>query len=138
MGTINQFIFDGNLTKDPILTRLPSGMPKAFYVIAVDDVWYVEGQKHERTDYIPITTFGRQAENDGKYLKKGAGVTVMGKVHSWYNEETGRSGFNFECEIVKYQAKPNPNRMPASVNAAPPVDSWIADYDRAENGGPRG
>ena len=131
MGTINQFIFDGNLTKDPILTRLPSGMAKAFYVIAVDNVWYVEGQKREATDYIPVTTYGRQAENDGKYLKRGAGVTVMGAVRSWYDQDSGRHGFNFEADNVKYQAKPI--RMPASVEAAPPVDSWLADYDRADS-----
>ena len=137
MGTINQYIIDGNLTKDPILSTLPSGMAKAFYVVAVDEVWYVDGVKRERTDYIPVTTFGRQAENDGKYLKRGAGVTAMGAIRSWHDPATGRDGFNFEADNVKYQAKPNPNRMPASVESAPPIDLWIAAYDNAQSG-PRG
>lgn len=134
MGTINQYIIDGNLTKDPILTTLPSGMTKAFYVVAVDEVWYVDGQKRERTDYIPVTTFGRQADNDGKFLKRGSGVTVMGSIRSWHDAATGRSGFNFEADNVKYQAKANPNRIPASVASAPPVDPWIAAYDNAQGG----
>lgn len=131
MGTINQFIIDGNLTKDPVLSKLPNGTAKAFYVVAVDNVWYDEGKKREQTDYIPVTTYGRQAENDGKYLKRGAGVTVMGTIRSWHQAEAGRSGFNFEASNVKYQGKPQ--RMPASVESAPAEDPWLDEYNRAQS-----
>lgn len=133
MGTINQFIIDGNVTKDVFLSYTPSGTPKASYTVAVDNVFYEDGQKREQTDYIPVTSYGRQAENDAKYLKKGAGVTVMGSVRSWYNPETRRGGFNFEAQNVKYQAKPH--RIPQSVESAPPEDAWLREYDAADGGG---
>lgn len=133
MGTINQFIIDGNVTKDVVLSFTAGGTPKAFYIVAVDNVFYDEGQKREKTDYIPVTTYGRQAENDAKYLKKGSGVTVAGSIHSWYNGDNKCGGFNFDADNVKYHGKPH--RAPPSVDSASPEDAWLRDYDAAEGGG---
>ena len=42
------------------------------FTVAVDNVYYDrDGKKHEETDFIPVTTYGKQAENDAKFLKKG-------------------------------------------------------------------
>ena len=130
MGTINQFIIDGNVTKDVVLSFTSGGTPRAFYIVAVDNVFYEDGQKREKTDYIPVTTYGRQAENDAKYLKKGSGVTVMGSIRSWYNGDTKCGGFNFDADNVRYHGKRD--RVPLSVESATPEDAWLRDYDAAE------
>lgn len=128
MGSINQFWIDGNVTKDVILRKTPGGTSVASYTVAVDNVYYVDQVKHEETDYIPVTSYGRQAENDAKYLKKGSGVSVMGRMKSWYQPENKRGGMNFEAETVKYQG--SPKKLPKSVDDAPPEDEWLRSYDQ--------
>jgi len=129
MGSINQFIIDGNVTKDVELRFTPKGTPVATYIVAVDDVFYEGDQKREQTNFIPVTTYGRQAENDAKYLKKGSGVTVMGRISSWYKPEQKKGGFNFEAETVKYQGKAT--NFPKSADKKG-EDKWLRDYDDAE------
>ena len=132
MSGINEFIIDGNVTKDVELRYTPRGPPVATYTVAVDDVTGSGDDRREDTDYIPVTTYGRQAENDAKYLKKGSGVTVMGKIKSWYKPEQKKGGFNFEAKRVIYRGKPS--STPKSVDSAP-EDEWLREYDNAEHGG---
>jgi single-strand DNA-binding protein len=141
MSSINVFTIIGNITKDVQLKHVANGTATATYVVAVDDS-YVDrdGNKHERCDFIPVTTYGKQAEADAKYLKKGATVAVSGSIRSWYKEQKG--GFNFEVDKVKYLSKGNgsrgaeqdqsqsniPDNTPASEH-----DQWVQEYANAEN-----
>lgn len=72
MASINTFTIVGNVTKDVELRYTASGTPSVTFTVAVDNVYYDrDGKKHEETDFIPVTTYGKQAENDAKFLKKG-------------------------------------------------------------------
>ncbi|AOJ79222.1 single-stranded DNA-binding protein (plasmid) [Burkholderia savannae] len=131
MSSINQFFFTGNVTKDVVLRYLPGGRAVATYVVAVDTVYVHDGERREETDYIPVTTYGKQAENDAKYLKKGAGVAVTGRVRSWYKREERRGGFNFEVSQVHYTGRASSRQdSEREVESAPADDGWVADYDR--------
>lgn len=137
MSGINQFILDGNVTKDVVLRYTPGGTAVAQYTVAVDDVSGSADDRREETSYIPVKTYGRQAENDAKYLKKGSGVTVMGKIKSWYDPTRtsgAKGGFNFEVNRVIYRGNPS-GASSRAVEGAPPEDDWIGEYDRAERGG---
>jgi single-strand DNA-binding protein len=129
MASINQFIIDGNLTRDVDLRQTSGGTAVAFYVVAVDREFNGKDGKADEADYIPVTTYGRQAENDAKYLRKGHGVTVMGRIKSWSSSATGKRGFDFEAERVVYRGRPA--STPKSVDAAP-EDQWLRDYDQVE------
>ena len=75
MASINTFTIVGNVTKDVELRYTPSGTPSVTFTVAVDNVYFDrDGKKHEETDFIPVTTYGKQAENDAKFLKKGSTV----------------------------------------------------------------
>ena len=101
MASINTFTIVGNVTKDVELRYTPSGTPAVTFTVAVDNVYYDrDGKKHEETDFIPVTTYGKQAENDAKFLKKGSMVAVMGRIRSWYKADERKGGFNFEAENV--------------------------------------
>lgn len=126
MASINQFWIIGNVTKDVELRYTPGGTASVTYTVAVDNVYYDrERNKHEETDFIPVTTYGKQAENDAKYLKKGSAVAVQGRIRSWYNADKGRGGFSFEAERVQYLGRPNGGRAGDSG-----ADEWLRDYDR--------
>ncbi len=82
----NRAIVIGNLTRDPELRSLPSGIQVATLSVATNRVWKDKnGAKQESTDYHNVVVFGRQAETSSQYLRKGASVLVEGRMQtrSW-------------------------------------------------------
>jgi single-strand DNA-binding protein len=133
MASINTFIFDGNLVRDPELRYTPKGAPVARYTVAVDHAFRVGNELRAETDFIPVTVYGAQAERDAKFLHKGHRVTVQARVHSWFDAAKQKGGFNFVAEVVKYQRRPGGGADSIPVAPAPTCDDdWLRDYDRAE------
>jgi len=133
MKAVNMFVITGNLTRDVEVRYTTGGTAMATYIVAVDDLYYDrQGNKHEETDFIPVTTYGAQAENDAKYLKKGSSVAVTGRIKSWFMREEKRGGMNFKAEQVQYLGRAGGKQaQPAHDDAAAPVDDeWMRDYDR--------
>ncbi len=143
MTSINAFTIEGNLTKDVELRRTPNGTPTATFTVAVNNDYFDrDGKRHEKTDFIPVTTYGKQAENDAKFLKKGSAVLVMGQIHSWYKPTERKGGFNFEADRVRYMGRPSGNRASGDAGQQQGPgnaehDDWMRDYDGAPQGGGR-
>ena len=92
------FVF-GNLTRDPELRSLPSGVQVASFSIATNRVWKnQEGQKQETPEFHNIVVFGRQAETVGQYLKKGSSALIEGRMQTRSWEADG--GKKYRTEIV--------------------------------------
>ncbi len=137
MSGFNDFCTIGNLTRDPQLRYTASGKPVASFTVAVNGFYTApDGSKKESVDFIPVTTFGRQAENDSKYLKKGRKVAVKMRVRSWYDEAKKRGGFNFEAYEVMYLGASRGGDSESTGGSADPAptpdhDAWLADYEGA-------
>ena len=83
------FIF-GNLTRDPELRALPSGMNVCNFGVATNRVFKDrDGKKQEQTDFHNIVVFGRQADTVAQYLKKGSSVFVEGRMQTRSWEKDG-------------------------------------------------
>jgi len=135
---MNAFCFFGNVTRDLQLRHTANGTPTVTYVVAVDRVRFIDDKRVDDPDFFPVTTYGRQAENDVKYLKKGSPVGITCEVHSWFNPEQRRGGFNFEPVKVDYLGKGGGNPGGARASTPPAeVDAWLRDYDQAEQGSRR-
>lgn len=83
---VNKAFIYGNLTRDPELRSLPSGIQVATMSVATNRVWKnKEGMKQESVDYHNVVVFGRQAETSAQYLHKGNGIFVEGRMQtrSW-------------------------------------------------------
>ena len=150
--SINHFTVIGNITKALALRCTPNGTPTVTYTVACNQVWYDErGQLHEECDFIPVTTFDKQAENDAQFLGKGSAVAVEGRIQSWYDPVKKRGGFNFKAMRVQYLGQRNGAPMQkgeqageqegeASAHAAAGQDDaqrgvhdeWTAAYRQAE------
>jgi len=136
---MNCFTFIGNITRDLELRYTPNGTATVTYVVAVDRVYFVAQERREETDFFPVTTYGRQAENDAKYLKKGYRVGISCEVHSWFKAVEKRGGFNFEPFKVDYLGAPSGAGSARPVSTpSPEVDDWLRDYDRSEGTGAPG
>src|SRR3989304_1248582 len=69
---LNKAIVIGNLTRDPDLKSLPSGIKVCSFSVATNRVWKDKnGARQEAADYHNVVVFGRQAENVPQYMKKG-------------------------------------------------------------------
>lgn len=107
MASINCFTVAGNLTRDVELSFTPNGTAVANYTVACNDVYHDDdGMRHETATFVPITTYGKQAQNDVAYLAKGSTVAVMGRISSWSDTKTRTSGIALEGQRVQYLGRP--------------------------------
>ncbi len=106
---INKALLYGNLTRDPELKSLPSGIQVASFGLATNRVYKDKnGVKQEQADFHNIVVFGRQAETAAQYLKKGAGVFVEGRMQtrSWDDKTSGEKKFRTEVIAERVQFGP--------------------------------
>lgn len=107
---LNKAFIIGNLTRDPELKSLPSGVPVANFAVATSRVWKnKDGQRQEDTQYHNVVVFGPTARNVGTYLKKGSNVLVEGRMQtrSW-DATDGQKKYRMEivADVVQFGPKP--------------------------------
>ena len=105
---INKAMVFGNLTRDPELRALPSGMNVASFSIATNRVFKDrDGKKQEQTDFHNIVVFGRQADTVQQYLKKGSSAFVEGRMQtrSWEGKD-GEKKYRTEVVADRVQFGP--------------------------------
>lgn len=104
---INKVILYGNLTRDPEVRALPSGMNVCSFSIATNRVFKdKDGNKREEVDYHNISVFGRQADTVNQYLKKGSGVFIEGRLHTRSWEKDGQKQYRTEIIADRVQFGP--------------------------------
>ena len=89
MASFNRVILVGNLTRDPELQYIPSGMAVTEIGLAVNDRRKnAQGEWIEETTFVDVTLWGRQAEVASEYLNKGSPVLIEGrlKLDTWEKE----------------------------------------------------
>ncbi|MEK7601209.1 MAG: single-stranded DNA-binding protein [Patescibacteria group bacterium] len=104
---INKAILFGNLTRDPELRALPSGMNVCNFSLATNRVYKDrDGKKQEQTDFHNVVVFGRQADTVNQYLKKGSSAYVEGRIQtrSWDDKTSGEKKYRTEvvAETVQF------------------------------------
>jgi len=105
---LNKALIIGNLTRDPEMKSLPSGIKVTTFSVATNRVWKDQsGQRQEATDYHNIVVFGRQAETTAQYLKKGSMVLVEGRIQtrSW-DADDGKKRYRTEIVADRIQFGP--------------------------------
>lgn len=114
---INKALIYGNLTRDPELKALPSGMNVCSFSLATNRVYNDrDGNRQEATDYHNIVVFGKQAENSAKYLSKGNGVFIEGRLQTRSWEKDGQK--QYRTEIVADRVQFGPKSGGSSAPAA--------------------
>ncbi len=89
----------GNLTRDPEMKSLPTGMKVTNFSVATNRVWRdKDGSKKEATEFHNVVVFGRQAETVAQYMKKGSNIMVEGRLQTRSWEADGKK--NYRTEII--------------------------------------
>jgi single-strand DNA-binding protein len=88
--SINRVVLTGNLTKDAELRQTSGGMAIVKMRLAVNDRRKnaASGQWEDVANYIDVTMFGARGEGLSRFLVKGKGIAVEGKLrwHEWESQ----------------------------------------------------
>jgi single-strand DNA-binding protein len=101
---LNKAFIIGNLTRDPELKSLPSGVQVASFGVATNR-YYTDrdGAKQESTEFHNVVVFGRSAETSAQYLKKGSQVLIEGRLQTRSWEQDGQKKYRTEIVADKVQ-----------------------------------
>lgn len=119
----------GNLTRDPEMKALPSGQNVTSMSVATNRTWNdKDGKKQEEVEYHNVVVFGKTAENCAKYLTKGAGVYVEGRIQtrSWDKDGVKQYRTEIVAETVQFGAKSG--ATPSTKSS----DSVLPDFPEEE------
>lgn len=104
---LNKAMIYGNLTRDPEMKALPSGMQVCSFSVATNRSYNDrDGKRQESVDYHNITSFGKQAEVISKYLTKGSSVYVEGRLQTSSWEKDGVKQYRTEIVMDKFEFGP--------------------------------
>lgn len=102
---LNQCTFIGRLGRDPELRHFASGDAVANVSIAVGSTWKDKnGEKQERTEWVPLVFTGKLAEIASQYLRKGSQVYVSGefRTRKWADKD-GQDRYSTEIRVDQMQ-----------------------------------
>lgn len=98
---LNKAFIIGNLTRDPELKALPSGIKVCSFSVATNRVWKdANGAKQEAADFHNIVVFGRQAETVAQYMKKGSQVMIEGRMQTRSWDDVGTGTKKYRTEVI--------------------------------------
>ena len=116
---LNKAMVYGNLTRDPEMKALPSGMQVYSFSLATNRVYNDrDGNRQEAADYHNVVVFGKQAENCAKYLTKGSSTYVEGRMQTRSWEKDGVKQYRTEVIADRVQFGPKGSGVPGGGAAA--------------------
>ncbi len=104
---INRVVMTGNLTADPELRSLPSGMSVCSLRIACNTRRKngSTGEWEDKPNYFNVTVWGAQGENAARYLSKGRPVAIDGRLEwrEWEAQDgTKRQATDIIADSVQF------------------------------------
>ena len=105
MLELNKVFLIGNLTQDPEVRSLQSGMPVAEIRIAVNRRYKDrDGQPKEDTLFIQVESWNRLADFCKDWLKKGQRVFVEGrlKMDAWEKDGVKHSRIKVQADRIQF------------------------------------
>jgi len=105
--SLNSVNIMGNLTRDPELKFTPSGKAVCSISIANNRVYTKNNEKVTEVSYFDVEVWGVIAENCAKYLKKGSGIIVEGRLRQdrWEKDGKTQSRVRISANNVHFMAK---------------------------------
>lgn len=142
---INKALIYGNLTRDPELKSLPSGVQVCSFGLATNRTYKdKEGQKQETAEFHNVVAFGRPAELIAQYMKKGRALFVDGRLQTRSWDKDGQKQYRTEIVVENFQFGDGGGGRGGSVggdgamrqsekeDTAAPSDNGPVDYPEEE------
>ena len=105
MPSLNKVLLMGNLTRDPEVRTFASGTAVCNFGMAINrNFTDREGNRREETTFVDVESFGKQAETISRYMKKGSGIFIEGrlKLDQWEKDGQKRSKLRITLENFQF------------------------------------
>ena len=112
---LNSVNIMGNLTRDPELKYTNSGKSVCNLSIANNRIYSSGGEKVTEVSYFDVEVWGAVAENCAKYLSKGRGIIVEGRLRQDRWEKDGKVQSRVRITATNVHFLPS-NRRDESYN----------------------
>jgi single-strand DNA-binding protein len=105
--SLNSVNIMGNLTRDPEIKSTPSGKSVCSLSIANNRVYNKGNERVTEVSYFDVEVWGPVAENCVKYLKKGSGIIVEGRLKQdrWEKDGKTQSRVRITANSVHFMPK---------------------------------
>ncbi len=101
MRGFNRVIIAGNLTRDPDVRSTVNKNTFARFAVAINSTRRnANGEVQETTEYVNVVVWGAQAENCGKYLRKGSPILIEGRITTSTYEAKDGSGKRTSTDVT--------------------------------------
>lgn len=119
---MNKVILVGRITKDPEVKMLNSESAVCNFTLACNRSFTKENGERE-ADFINCVVWRKQAENLGRYVKKGQLIGVEGRIQTRSFEQEGQKKYVTEvyCEQITFLESNRDDRT--SNNSYQPTDT---------------
>jgi single-strand DNA-binding protein len=136
--SLNSVNIMGNLTRDPEIKYIPSGKAVCSISIANNRVYTKNGEKVTEVSYFDVEVWGLAAENCSKYLTKGSGIIVEGRLRQdrWEKDGKTLSRVRITANAVHFLPKKQSNTAQPQPAASP--DDRQAEVQTAAVTSPEG
>lgn len=122
--SLNSVNIMGNLTRDPEMKYTPSGKAVCSLSIANNRVYTKNGEKVTEVSYFDVEVWGAVAENCSKYLTKGSGIIVEGRLRQdrWEKDGKTQSRVRITANNIHFLPKRQGGEQRETVGAAEGVN----------------
>ena len=108
---INRVVLTGNLTRDPELRSLPSGMSVCSLRVACNTRRKNNstGEWEDKPNFFDVTVWGAQGENCARFLSKGRPVAIDGRLEwrEWQDQQgNNRQSVEIVADNVQFLSSP--------------------------------
>jgi single-strand DNA-binding protein len=106
MSSYNKVILMGNLTRDPETRVTPGGMTICKLGLAVNRSYTgQDGERKDETTFVDCDAFGKQAETIAKWMSKGRGILIEGRLRmdQWEDKSTGQNRSKLGVVVENFQ-----------------------------------
>lgn len=135
-GSLNKTMHIGRLGQDPKLQYLNNGTPVATFSIACDESYTdKQGSKVEKTEWVRVVVWSRQAEMVANYLSKGRLVFVEGRLQTReWEDQNGQKRYTTEVVASRVQFLDS-QRAAEATESAQGCTEGVRGGQRAAPGG---
>ena len=133
--SLNSVNIMGNLTRDPELKYLPSGKSVCSLSIANNRVYTSKGEKVTEVSYFDVEVWGPAGENCAKYLSKGSGIIVEGRLKQdrWEKDGKTQSRVRISANSIHFMPKREKSDKPAGPQPTAEVETPTENAQTADS-----
>lgn len=105
MNDLNSIIIEGNLTQEPEMKYTTNGTALCSLSIAVNRYYKSGEETKQETAFLDVECWGRIAESCSRYLSKGRGIRIVGRLKQdrWEQDGYSRSKVIIVAENVEFK-----------------------------------